>query len=49
MFAPAGTIYETLNGSFNRSQFTPVQMDAGLGDMNFDDIIKIIAASASAV
>lgn len=49
MFAPAGTIYETMQGSYNRSQFIPVQMDAGLGDITFDEIIKTIAASASSV
>ena len=48
MFAPAGTVYEKMQSKYNRSQFVPVQMDAGLGDMDFDDIIKIIAASASA-
>ena len=49
LFAPAGTIYETMMGNFNRCQFTPVQMDAGLGDMDFEEVIKIIAASASSV
>lgn len=49
MFAPSGTVYESLQSRFNRCQFVPVQMDAGLGEMDFDDIIKILAASASAV
>lgn len=47
MFAPAGTIYEELKSKLNRSLFEPVQMSDGLGDILFDEIIKIIAASAS--
>jgi hypothetical protein len=47
MFAPAGSAYETLSTKLNRSNFIPVQMDAGLGEMDFSEIIKIIAASAS--
>ena len=43
------TVYETMMKVFNRCQFTPVQMDAGLGDMDFEEVIKIIAASASAI
>ena len=49
MFAPAGTVYEKMQQEYNRSVFTPVKMDAGLRDIDFDDIIKIIAASASSV
>lgn len=49
MFAPANTYYQELQSKLNRSQFIPVQMDAGLGDIDFKDIIKIIAASASSV
>lgn len=49
MFAPHGTVYEKMQSQFNRSQFIPTAMDKGLGEIAFDDIIKIIAASASAV
>ena len=49
MFAPSGTVYEKMQSSYNRSQFIPVKMDAGLEEMSFDEVIKIIAASASAV
>ncbi|MGI6594472.1 MAG: vWA domain-containing protein [Christensenellales bacterium] len=49
MFAPPGTVYEKMQQSYNRSQFVPTMMDAGLGEMEFDEIIKIIAASASSV
>jgi hypothetical protein len=47
MFAPAGTTYEGLKKALNRSVFEPVNMGAGLKDIDFKDIIKIIAASAS--
>lgn len=49
LFAPPGTVYESMIKTYNRCQFVPVKMDAGLGDMNFDDVIKIIAASASSI
>ena len=47
MFAPKGTKYEEMNTQFNRSIFEPVDMADGLKDIDFKDIIKIIAASAS--
>ena len=47
MFAPDGTKYKELKGKLNRSLFEPVSMSEGLGDLDFKDIIKIIAASAS--
>ena len=47
MFAPDGTKYKTLKSQLNRSVFEPVSMADGLGDIYFEDIIKIIAASAS--
>ena len=47
LFAPAGSKYESLKTKFNRSVFEPVSMDKGLGDIDFSEIIKIIAASAS--
>ncbi|MDR3217005.1 MAG: VWA domain-containing protein [Clostridiaceae bacterium] len=47
LFAPSGTKYENLKANLNRSVFEPVAMEKGLRDINFDGIIKIIAASAS--
>lgn len=47
MFAPDGTKYQDLKKKLNRSLFEPVNMADGLGDIDFQDIIKIIAASAS--
>lgn len=47
MFAPDDTKYKTLKSKLNRSVFEPVNMADGLGDIDFKDIIKIIAASAS--
>lgn len=47
MFAPDNTKYKALKSKLNRSVFEPVNMSDGLGDIDFKDIIKIIAASAS--
>lgn len=47
MFAPKGSNYEQLKQNFNRSVFIPVEMHKGLDEVPFDDIIKIIASSAS--
>lgn len=47
LFAPEGTKYKALKSKLNRSIFEPVDMEHGLGDIDFKDIIKIIAASAS--
>ena len=49
MFAPRGSCYEAMKQSYNRSVFTPVEIHCGLDDISFADIIKIVAASASAV
>ena len=49
MFAPHGTIYEQLSLAFNRSVFEPVETHNGIDDVTFDDIIKLLAASASSV
>ena len=49
IFAPAGTKYEAVSKKLNRSIFEPVNMGEGLKDIDFKEIIKIIAASASAV
>lgn len=48
MFAPDGTVYQKLRQRLNRSVYEPVEMHKGLDDVPFDDVIKIIAASASA-
>ena len=47
IFAPDGTKYQELTQRFNRSVFTPVNMEDGLKDIDLSEIIKIIAASAS--
>ena len=47
IFAPAETKYQELKSKLNRSIFEPVNMATGLSDIDFKDIIKIIAASAS--
>lgn len=47
IFAPDGTKYQELKSKLNRSVFSPVNMADGLKDIDFTDIIKIIAASAS--
>lgn len=49
MFAPPGTKYEKMQSSYNQSQFVATKMDAGLGELAFDEIIKIIAASAASI
>lgn len=47
LFAPDGTKYKELKSKLNRSIFEPVDMAHGLSDIDFKEIIKIIAASAS--
>ena len=49
IFAPSGTKYEQLKSKLNRSIFSPVNDMSGLGDIDFSDIIKLLAASASSV
>jgi hypothetical protein len=50
MFAPAKSIYEDrLQKNMNRSQFKPVLPMKGMSDITFDEVIKILCASASAV
>ena len=50
MFAPAKSIYEDrLQKNMNRSQFKPVLPMKGMADITFDEVIKILCASASAV
>lgn len=45
MFAPAGTKYEDLASVLEGSMFRPVDPGRGLADVEFGDIVKIIAAS----
>ncbi len=47
MFAPSGTEYEKIKPLLTRSIFEPVNMSKGLGEIDFKEIIDIIAASAS--
>lgn len=48
IFAPATTKYKAeIVDNFNRCIFEPVDMAAGLGDIDFSAIIKVLAASAS--
>ena len=47
MFAPAGSKYEELSRSLNRTVFKQVLADKGMSDISFDDILKILCASAS--
>lgn len=49
IFAPTDTKYEKLASQFNRCIFQAVEMSKGLSDIDFGDILKIIAASASSV
>ena len=50
MFAPAKSIYETkLQPNMNRSQFRAVLPMMGMSDITFDEVIKILSASASTV
>ena len=47
MFAPEKTVYEELKTTMNRSFFKSVDMASGLEDIDFQEIINLIAASAS--
>lgn len=49
IFAPANTKYEDLSKKLNRCIFQSVEMSKGLAELDFGDILKIIAASASTV
>ena len=48
-FAPDDSIYEEMSQKYNRSIFQPVRIHSGMDDISFDEIIKIISASASSV
>ena len=45
LFAPAGTKYEEISASFERCYHTAVNRANGLKELDFKEIIKIIAAS----
>ena len=47
VFAPESTKYKGLTEKLKRSVFVPVNMEDGLKEIDFQEIIKIIAASAS--
>lgn len=47
LFAPAGTTYEGLKTTWNRSVFQAVDSGKGLEELDFSDIIKVIAASVA--
>lgn len=48
IFAPAGTQYAELTGLLEGCMFRPVEPGKGLADIDFSDIVKIIAASVGA-
>ena len=48
VYAPAGTKYQEFCNNVRRAWYVPVNMDAGLEEINFDDIISMLVASASA-
>lgn len=47
IFAPADTKYSEISKSFNRVMYVPVNTSQGLDDVSFDDVIKMLVASAS--
>ena len=47
VYAPATSKYKDLTVKLPGSNFVAVELDSGLVDFNFDEIIKIIAASVS--
>ncbi len=47
MFAPAKSVYASIQSMLNRSQLSVVAPQLGMSDISFDAIIKIICASAS--
>ncbi len=44
MFAPDGTKYKALKSKLKHCVFEPVDMSKGLRDIDFNDIIRIIAS-----
>lgn len=49
MFAPAKSVYEKLQGMLNRTAFKAVVPQKGMADVSFDEIMKILCASASSI
>ena len=47
IYAPNGTRYKNIATMLPGANFIPVELSTGMAEFNFDDIIKIIAASAS--
>lgn len=47
IYAPNDSKYKELSSKLPGSNFVPVELSTGLVEFDFDDIIKIIAASAS--
>ncbi len=47
IYAPASSAYVGLVSKLNRAQFIATEMSGGLKDIDFDAVIKVIAASAS--
>ncbi len=47
LFAPEETKYKTLSTILDKCYYKPISMSKGLGDINFSDIITLIAASVS--
>ena len=50
IFAPANSLYQTkITAQLNRSTFSPVEPKKGMADVSFEDILKIVCASATAL
>ncbi len=47
IYAPNGTSYKELSAKLPGANFIPVELSSGMAEFNFDEIIRIIAASAS--
>ena len=47
LYAPPSTKYQGRQGKLPNCSFVPVKLGSGLVDFNFDEIIRIIAASVS--
>lgn len=48
IFAPSGSKYENITKSWDMAWFKPVEGENGLKDVKFDEIIELLAKSASA-
>ena len=47
MFAPAESIYSEMSASYTRSVHIPIEIHNGMDEISFEEVMKIIAASAS--